>query len=74
MKIMRVFMHPDGDTVIDMGVPDDLNMALFWNLTKRDGGIIAEGAFVPTSTIHHIEIMAPAQHTTLTVFPGGRPN
>lgn len=74
MKVIRVFMHPEGDTTLDMGVPDDFNMVVFWNITKRDGAILAEGAVVPTSVIHHVELLAAPQPATLTVFQGGKPN
>lgn len=74
MRIIRVFMHPDGDTIMDIGVPDNFNLPAFWNGVKTDGAITAEGAIIPTSVIHHIAVLDVVQAPQFTVYSGGKPN
>lgn len=76
-KYLRVYMHPDAETYVDIGLPENgtLDMGAWWNAVKKDGAALAEGAMIPTGVIHHVELIGHGVLTpTLTVFPGGKPN
>lgn len=75
MKVMRVFLNPNGADYLDIGAGrDDFNMPTFWNFARQDGCMLSERAVVPLTSIHHVLVLDVETAPNLTVFTGGKPN
>lgn len=74
MKAVRVFLKPDAETFIDMGVEDAFNTAHWWLALRKDGAALAQGAIVPVDSIHHVVLVEMEAPTNLTIIPGGKLN
>jgi hypothetical protein len=50
MRAVRIYLKPNAETFIDMGVQDGFNMAAWWYSLRKDGAALAQGAVVPIET------------------------
>jgi hypothetical protein len=75
MRAVRIYLKPNAETFIDMGVQDGFNMAAWWYSLRKDGAALAQGAVVPIETIHHVALTEVAEApANFTVLPGGKLN